>query len=45
MYFLPEHLKKVKRGWRRVKEKRRRRHLIRAFDVFARRRDKMIAFK
>ena len=38
-------MKKLKRGWRRIKEKRRRRHLLRAFDVFAKRRDKMIAFK
>ena len=37
-------MKKIKRGWRRVQEKRRRRHLVRAFEVFGKRRDKMIAF-
>ena len=35
---------KIKRGWRRVVEKRRRRHLLRAYELFAKRRDKLIAF-
>ena len=43
-YYLPDHLKKVRRGWRIVKEKRRRRHLLRAYQVFAQQRDKMMAF-
>jgi hypothetical protein len=43
-YYLPEHLKKVKRGWRRVNEKRRRRHMMSAYNVFAKRRDKLMAF-
>ncbi len=44
VYFLPKHLLKLKRGWRRVKEKARRRHLISGYEVFSKRRDKMIAF-
>ena len=44
LYFIPQHLKKIKRGWRRVKEKRRQRHLIRTYEMFSRKRDKMIAF-
>ena len=35
---------KIKRGWRRVIEKRRRRHLLKVYDLFSRNRDKMIAF-
>ena len=34
---------KFKKGWRRVIEKRRRRHLLRAYELFAKRRDKLIA--
>lgn len=41
---MPKHLLKIKRGWRRVVEKRRRRHLLRAYELFAKRRDKLIAF-
>jgi len=41
---LPRHLIKIKRGWRRVVEKRRRRHLLRAYELFSKRRDKVIAF-
>jgi predicted GNAT family acetyltransferase len=43
-YYIPKHLLKFKKGWRRVVEKRRRRHLLRAYELFAKRRDKMIAF-
>lgn len=45
-YKLPTHLyKKDLRGWKRVMEKRRKRHLLSAYELFARRRDKMIALK
>lgn len=35
---------KTKRGWKRTVEKRRVRHLQRAYEVFSKRREKMIAF-
>lgn len=44
-YNVPSHLKKTKAGWRRIKERRRIRHLQSAYEVFSKRRDKMIAFK
>ena len=34
----------MKRGWKRVLEKRRRRHLLQAYELFSKRRDKLIAF-
>lgn len=36
---------KDKKGWQRILEKRRRRHLQSAYELFAKRRDQMIAFK
>lgn len=41
---MPKHLLRFKKGYRRVLEKRRRRHLLRAYEIFAKRRDKMLAF-
>lgn len=32
-------------GWKRVLEKRRKRHLQSAYELFARKRDKLIALK
>ena len=43
-YYVPKHLLRFKRGWKRVVEKRRKRHLLRAYEIFSKRRDKMIAF-
>ena len=44
-YQLPKYLLKDKKGWQRILEKRRRRHLSSAFELFAKRRDKLIALK
>jgi hypothetical protein len=45
-YKLPSHLyKQDLKGWKRVMEKRRKRHLLSAYELFAKRRDKIIALK
>jgi hypothetical protein len=34
----------IRKGWKRVMEKRRRRHLLTAYELFSKRKDKIQAF-